>query len=247
MRVRGALHMHSTFSHDGTLSVRELAEWYRRHDYQFIAITEHAEDLDDARMQQLCEESRGHSNESFLIIPGAEFSCGPYHVLGIGAAVAGRQHDALAASETIHRSAGMAVLAHPRRCGWTCPPEILRSVDAVEIWNVGYDGKYLPSAQATSGYAAMKRAHAPLLAIAGHDLHQLGSFYDVALELNVDSLSSTAVLRNLRQGCYMIGSRFFRADSHGHIPASQAALLRLLGGQLRAVRRARSLVLELLP
>lgn len=247
MHVRGAIHMHSTLSHDGTLSLEELAAWYRRHNYQFIAITEHAEDLDASRVQALREQCREHSSESFCVIPGAEFSCGAFHILGIGAAIGGTQTDALAAIETIHRYDGMAILAHPKRCGWSCPAEILRAVDAVEIWNVGYDGKYLPSARAAEGYAAMKRTHAPLLAVAGHDFHQVGSFYDVALEMDVATLSAGAVLSALRHGRFRIRSRFFRAGSQGQISAPKATLLRVLGGQLRVIRRARSLVLELLP
>lgn len=239
--------MHSTFSHDGTLTLAGLADWYRRKNYQFIALTEHAEDLDQEASRALLEECLELSSARFCVIPGVEFSCSDAHVLGIGVVTSAGRADALEAAETIHRQGGIAVLAHPKRFGWSCPDEILRAVDAVEIWNVGYDGKYLPQARATGSYTAMKRIHSSLLAMAGHDLHQIGSFYDVALEMNVGTLSVGAVLSNLRHGHYTIRSRFFRAGSRGEISASRATLLRLLSGQLGTIRRARSLVLELLP
>ena len=246
MRIRGAIHMHSTFSHDGTLTMGELAMLYRRNGYQFIAITEHAEDIDDRSAKRLLDQCREHSRDGLCVIPGSEFSCGEFHILGIGAVTEDRQADAIAAAETIHRRGGVAVLAHPKRFGWKCPEEILRAVDAVEIWNVGYDGKLLPSARAADAYAAMKRAQSSLLAVAGHDLHRMASFYDVALVMDVDEPTSAAILSNLRQGNYAIESRFFRAGSDGKISKPRPAVLRMLSGQLSTMRRARSLVAGLL-
>ncbi len=247
MHIRGAIHMHSAFSHDGTLTVAGLATWYRRKNYQFIAITEHAEDLDDGKMQELREQCDANSGDQFCIIPGAEFSFSTFHILGIGAAVAPGEADALPAIERIHRCGGMAVLAHPKRFGWTCPADILQALDAVEIWNVGYDGKYLPSEQAGTGYAALKRINPSLLAVAGHDLHRLESFYDVALEMEVANLSSLEILENLRHGLYAIKSRFFRAGSDGQIWKPRKEFLPLLAGSLSSMRRVRSSLLEFLP
>jgi predicted metal-dependent phosphoesterase TrpH len=246
VRIRGAIHMHSIFSHDGTLSVAELAALYRRNNYQFIAITEHAEDLDGASAERLLDQCREQSRDGLCVIPGSEFSCGEFHILGIGVVTADRPADAIAAAETIHHRGGMAVLAHPKRFGWKCPVEVLRAVDAVEIWNVGYDGKFLPSARAAEAYAAMKRAQPPLLAVAGHDFHRQASFYDVALVMDAAEPTTAAILSNLHQGRYVIKSRFFRAGPDGKISKPRPAFLRMLSGQLSTMRRARSLVAGLL-
>ena len=244
MRIRGAIHMHSTFSHDGTLSVAELAALYRRNNYQFIAITEHAEDLDDRSAERLLDQCREHSCDQLRVIPGAEFSCGEFHVLGIGVVTAERQANAIAAAETIHRRSGMAVLAHPKRFAWKCPADILRAVDAVEIWNVGYDGKFLPSAKALGAFVTMRQNNPCLLAVAGHDLHRRDSFYDVALEMDTPSLRADSILENLRHGRYVMRSRLFRAGSDAQVPRGRATCLRILSKQLGHVRRARSLALE---
>ena len=243
MRTRGAIHMHSTFSHDGTLTVAELAGLYRRNNYQFIAITEHAEDLDEESVERLLEQCRDNSSHGFCVIPGAEFSCGDFHILGIGAVTAARQHDAFAAIETIHALNGIAVLAHPKRFGWRCPVEILQAVDAVEIWNVGYDGKFLPSAKALGEFAAMRRVNPGLLAVAGHDLHRWDSFYDVAMQTDTPSLSADSILECLHRGRYEMRSRFFHAGAQAQVSRGRATCLRLLSKQLGHVRRARSLAL----
>jgi predicted metal-dependent phosphoesterase TrpH len=41
MRVRGALHVHSKLSHDGTLTISDLVQLYRRNGYQFLALGDH--------------------------------------------------------------------------------------------------------------------------------------------------------------------------------------------------------------
>lgn len=233
--------MHSTFSHDGTLSVAELAALYRRNKYQFIAITEHAEDLDERSAERLLDQCREQSRDGLCVVPGAEFSCGEFHVLGIGVVKAGRQADAMAAAATIHRHGGFAVLAHPKRFGWKCPVEVLRAVDAVEIWNVGYDGKFLPSARAFDEFASMRRVNPALLAVAGHDLHRRESFYDVGMEMDAKSLCADSILESLRHGGYEIRSRFFHAGPDARVSRSRITCLRLLGEQLRYVRRARTL------
>lgn len=62
MRVEGALHIHSTFSHDGTFSIAELAGWYAAHGYQFISIGEHSQDLDAPKASELCGECAENSS-----------------------------------------------------------------------------------------------------------------------------------------------------------------------------------------
>lgn len=246
MQIRGAMHLHSTFSNDGTLTIAELAGLFRQRGYRYIAITEHAEDLDDGKKQTLLERCRQWSRDGFCVIPGAEFTCAEQHILGIGA-VGASQTDALEAIEMIHGSGGMAVLAHPSRVGWKCAARILQAVDAVEIWNVGYDGKFLPPANAFAGFAAMRQVNPGLLALAGHDLHRRESFYDVGLEMDLPSLSADSILEGLRRGRYQIGSRFVRIGSRADISPVKAKWLQLLSEQLRYLRSARSFLMELRP
>lgn len=242
MRIKGALHVHSTLSHDGAMTIGELAQLYSRRGYHFVALTEHAEDMDNGAVELLVRRSREHSCAEFCFIPGLEFSAlSPFHILGLGLSRIFPQEDRLALIEQIRSSGAMAILAHPKRTAWNCPQPILQAVDAVEIWNVGYDGKFLPSGRALREFASMRRINPRLMAVAGHDLHRRESFYDVALEMDVASLSTGQILDNLRNGRYVIQSRFFRCASDASISPARATCLRTISEQLENLRRARSL------
>jgi hypothetical protein len=245
VRIRGALHVHSKLSRDGTMTIKELMIWYRQHGYQFVAMGEHAEDLDEAKVQALLEQSAENSNDAFCVIPGIEFAGNnDIHILGIGVARLFCARNPESVVEEIHKQGGLAVLAHPKRIGWVCPAEVLLVVDAAEIWNVGYDGKYLPSVKALGGFRRMQQTNPKLLAVASHDFHRTTSFYDVAIEMDVASLSRDAILRNLQQGSYRIRSHFFRCDSGARISRMKAASLQLLSQQLSHIRKIRTVLLR---
>lgn len=248
MRVKGALHVHSTLSRDGSLTIEEIARWYRRNGYHFVAMGEHAEDLNDAKVQALREQSGENSSETFCVIPGIEFvGSNDVHVVGIGAVSLIHEGDPVPIVREIHAQGGLAILAHPKRIGWKCPADVLLAVDAAEIWNIVYDGKYLPSAKALNAFRKMRQINPKLLAVASHDFHRTASFYDVAVEMDVEFLSREAILGNLRRGCYSIRSRFFRADAEGRVSKVNEALLRLFSQQLSRLRKARSAILRSAP
>lgn len=245
MRVRGALHVHSKLSRDGTMTIAELAQWYWRRGYHFLAMGEHAEDLDTAKVQALLDQSSESSNDEFCVIPGIEFAATDLiHILGIGATNLIAKSDPQSVAREIHRQGGVAVLAHPKRMGWECPQEVLLAVDAAEIWNVGYDGKYLPASEAWRGFQRMRQSNPKLLAVASHDLHRTASFYAVAIEMVVASLSRNAILSNLQQGRYDIRSPLFRCDAKAQISKVKVASLRFLSQYLHAVRKARAVLLR---
>ncbi len=245
MRIRGALHVHSKLSRDGTMTIAELVRWYTQNGYQFLAMGEHAEDLDQAKVQALREQCIENSNDTFCVIPGIEFAGNnDMHIIGIGVVRLICAKDPLTVVREIHKQGGLAVLAHPKRIGWQCPAEVLLAVDAAEIWNVGYDGKYLPSVKALGGFRRMQQINPKLLAVASHDFHRTASFYDVAIEMDVASPSPDAILRNLQQGCYGIRSRFFRCDPEARMSRMKTTSLRLLSQQLSNIRKARTVLLR---
>lgn len=240
MRVKGALHVHSTLSHDGTLTIPELAMWYKPRGYHFIAIGEHSQDLDEGKVELLKEQCAEFSGPQFLIIPGIEYSCRDgIHLFGIAATGLTRQTDPVAVVHHIHDQGAFAILVHPKRLKWNCAVDLLNTVDAVEIWNVAYDGKYLPPYQAPDAFRRMRRTNPRLLAVAGHDLHRKAAFHDVGIETQLPELSSVCVLRNLREGAYVIRSRFFRADSHAPLSWTHTVLLSFMSWHLNNLRKAR--------
>lgn len=245
MLIRGALHVHSSLSHDGTLTIAELAQWYRARGYGFIALAEHSQDMDQAKLRALAEQSSDNSSETFCVIPGLEFACrGGLHILGIGITSLLNVFEPAAVTHGIHQQNGYAVLAHPKRNNWKCPLHVVRMIDAAEIWNVAYDGKFLPSPQSLVGFPRLRQVNPRLFAVAGHDFHRQAGFYNVAIELDVSSLSAPSILQALRLGLYRIRARLFSCNAHADLSWLQRARSRCLGWQITKLREARDLFLR---
>ena len=241
MLIRGALHIHSTLSRDGTMTIAELARYFKQKGYQFLAMGEHAEDLDQAKVQALREQSAANTDNEFCVIAGIEFAVtGQIHIVGLGVANLISLENPAHVADEVRERGGFSILAHPKRAGWNYPDEILRAVDAVEIWNIGYDGKYLPCAKALPALDRMRKIHPRLRVIASHDFHRQASFYDVAIEMDVSALSRDVIIENLKSGAYTVRSSFFSCDSDGRTSAAGAALVRHVSGSLEKVRKARS-------
>jgi predicted metal-dependent phosphoesterase TrpH len=222
------------------MTIEELAEWYVERGYQFIAIGEHSEDMSEEKVEILKRQSTGHSRDGFCIIPGIEYSCtAGIHIFGLGALRLTREANPVRVAEEIRTQGGIAILAHPYRYNWDCAPELLKAVNAVEIWNVAYDGKYLPSAQAPEALYGMRRINPELLAIAGQDLHGKAGFYDVAVQTEADYLTPEAIRSSLLRGDYLIKSRFFQITGRAHFSSLKSTFLRVGSWQLGNLRKAR--------
>jgi len=236
MRLKGALHVNSTLPHDGTMTIAELAEWCITRGHQFIAIGEHSRETSGGKVEILKGQSTDHTRDGLGIIPGIEYSCGGgIHIPGRGALGLTRERDPVVVVEETCAYGGLAILAHPYRYNWTCAPELLRAVNAVEIRNVGYDGKYLPSARAPG---ALRRINLELLAIAGQDLLRKPACNDVAAQREAECPALEEIRSNLRRGDYIIKSRFFQTKGRPRLSSLKAALLRVASRQPEHLRKA---------
>jgi hypothetical protein len=203
-------------------------------------MSEHAEDMNQAKVQALCEQSAANSDEEFCVVPGIEFAVTrQIHIVGVGVVNLIRLDSPAYVAERMREQKGFSILAHPKRLGWDCPAEVLRAVDAVEIWNIGNDGKYLPSSKALPAFVRMREQNPQLHAMASHDFHRRASFYDMAVEMTVASLSTEAILENLKHGSYTVRSPFFNCDSAGRASVAGAALVRHVSAPLEKLRKVR--------
>ena len=82
--VKGAFHIHSTYSGDGELELSRIKDLYFSDGYNFLAINEHQHDMDQFKFGRLVDECERLSEREFLLIPGIEFNCYRNHILGIG-------------------------------------------------------------------------------------------------------------------------------------------------------------------
>src|SRR5437899_8953190 len=71
--IKGVLHVHSVFS-DGEEPLDRVVETLRQAGMSFAAVSDHAEAFDDRRMEDYIRICETLSTETFVVIPGLEFS-----------------------------------------------------------------------------------------------------------------------------------------------------------------------------
>ncbi len=216
--VKGIIHVHSDFSRDGLSSVDNLADFAREAGFQFVGLTDHAEDLSLEDRQCLRRECEDHSDDSCVMIPGLEFRCdNDIHILGLGISGDIPSSDPVIVTIQIRTMGGLAVLAHPGRNGYQFPPELFGVLDGIEIWNAGYDGRFIPP---MANLRLLQEARGPNPAIVGFggaDLHWLNRPPGVVLELGVNGTAAVdkgVVLQHLRSGRFSICGRYITFDAN---------------------------------
>jgi len=228
------------------MTIAEIGKWFRSRGFQFVAMGEHSQDMSEEKVSSLREQCSAESAADFCLIPGIEYSCQPagMHILGVGALGSYRGPDPVEAARCIRSEGGFAVLAHPRRIGWSCSDDLARAVHAVEIWNLAYDGKFLPPVQAPSGFERMQRQNPELLAVASHDAHRTVGFYDVGIEMETPALTRDAIVARLQEGHYRIQSRYFSAGPREPFARGKAFYVPFLSAQLSTLRKIRTMWLR---
>jgi len=213
----GIIHVHSTFSRDGLCSIADLAEFARKVGFQFVALTDHAEDLsaeDLGRFPQLC---RRHSDESMVMLPGLEFRCrNDIHLLGIGIACPIQSSDPVTVATHIRAEGGLAILAHPSRSDYRCPPELWAVLNGIEVWNVGYDGRFVPPMPGFRILQEARRANPSVFGFGGADSHGLHRPPGVMLQLRGNGElggDATMILRHLKSGQFIVRGKYVAFDA----------------------------------
>ncbi len=205
MMYRGIIHVHSTHSYDGKLSLPELKSLLRANGLSFACMTEHTDRLTKEAADSFVAECRALSDETFLFLPGFEVPYKKAHVLHIGAtdfqtAVAEDGH-ALAAWRAV---TPLVVLAHPVRNQYVVDDALLASLDGVEIWNQQYEGKYAPRCRSAALLCTLRQKKS-LIATGGVDLHRADHLGSPVTEVVIASLKPGALLEALAAGAYVFG------------------------------------------
>lgn len=108
--VKGNVHTHTTQS-DGLFSPQQAIDWYRRHGYDFLAITDHWV-LTPGRIVA----------DDFVTVTGTEVDGAGYHMLALGLDALPDQKDADAIqriTDSILAAGGLPFIAHPYWTGQT--------------------------------------------------------------------------------------------------------------------------------
>lgn len=138
--LKGNTHAH-TLESDGDSPPAVVAEWYKRHGYNFLVLSDHNVWVDPAKLAHLVDSS-------FLLIPGEElttaFQRKAVHVNGLNIphVIVPRTDSTLLGTvqknvDAVREAAGVPHINHPN-FGWSLTPEILARVRGdklIEIFN----------------------------------------------------------------------------------------------------------------
>jgi len=240
---KGALHLHTTLSHDGLMSLEELAAFLKGKGYDYLALTEHSYDVDKNSMRLLVEKAASLSSPDFLIIPGVEFRCdGWIDIIGYGVTDLIDDEDPAAVIDHIHDHGGIAVFAHPNVRQYPIDDSWVSKLDGCEIWNVSNEGKFLPRPGAIRKFDHLASARPGMLAFTGLDLHRTDSYCDLVVETHAASLTRDDILRALKAGDFTSRSPLFSLKASGKVSAVSLARVRVLRPLLDGVRGIRNMV-----
>jgi hypothetical protein len=144
--LRGTIHFHSTYSHDGKSTLTEIAMTLKDRGFSFCVMTEHFEDLDAARFDQYVKEAAAVTQASgFLLIPAVELDLSGLHTILFPV----RTHEEvvrLASDGSESEPRLFKLLAHPTKYRLDKVLQHLEkhNIDGVELWNQEADGRFLP-------------------------------------------------------------------------------------------------------
>lgn len=210
-KLKGAVHIHTSVSYDGTMSLKEISSFLKKKKFDFVLITEHSENVSNGVMDRLTEECKRFSSSEFLIIPGLEFRCrDDLHILGLGINKTFESDDPLKVIQHINQQGGVAILAHPTKKNYNLDKAWIKKLDGAEIWNLAYDGKFLPQAESIRMFEKLVEQNSRLKPVVGMDLHQEKNYYDIALRIERKNLNQNQILKDLREGNFTLESTFFK-------------------------------------
>ena len=224
MTTIGAVHVHSTYSHDGRDTLPELQASAASRGIAFIGLTDHAEDFDEGVFSRFTAECAALSAGGPRLIPGLEFRFAGLkglHLLALGLT---RWIEPATVAEFMamtRGTAGLTIAAHPILPKYTYPAAVLDGIDAIEVWNASYNTRYLPDPRAIRLLREIRRRRPEVVAVAGLDQHDARN----DRETRVEVFDAGDPLAALRAGHFRNIGRTMSFDAHAELgPATNAAL-----------------------
>ena len=200
---RGITHVHSTYSFDGTMSLKQIRTLCRQAGYSFALMTEHIEGMSTESLAAFIVECHQLSDEQFAFVPGLEFHAECVSTNGIRETVDMRLDRRRLLAECLRQDT-FNVLVHPRLLVERRRAALPDAVHAVEVWNAKYDGARYPSPRGLSFFGALSREHR-CSAVVGIDLHHPAQLVPLYLSVELEQLAMRPLLQALRSGHQRIG------------------------------------------
>lgn len=214
MTITGAIHVHSSFSYDAKLPVREIRAIAEARGLSFLCFTEHTDELTPENAEAFVAACREASDERFVCIPGFEVNYGGAHILMLGCRTFLGQFAKPEDLPLWKAGAALAVHAHPHRDGYREDETLASVADGIEIWNAQYDGIRAPR---NGARRMLARTGGAKKAFAGWDFHRASHDGGPLLAVHVDAITEESILASLKTGNYTISSAAASLGSDGKL------------------------------
>lgn len=203
-RYRGFAHCHSNYSYDGRYSYAELRELFLKKDLDFVCMTEHIEQLDQAKVDAIINDCRTNSDHEFLFIPGIEMDDFVIYFVGIN-----HVNIDFSSPKTIFDSllpvSHLCVFSHPIKANYQYPQWLMELCNGVEIWNTKHDGIHFPRKQSMNLLQRVQKIRPGAVPLAGMDFHNQSHLSPANIQLsNHGPLTEDFVLNEIKQGRFVI-------------------------------------------
>lgn len=218
-RVRGIIHIHSTYSYDGTAPIEAIVNEAKRLGYSFIAFTEHAESMDEDSMSRYVKQCKELQTSEFMVIPGLEVRCNNgTHLLAIKVKKHIKSASILEASKEIKDCGGICIVAHPSNNEHNLSAEEIRCVDGMEIWNSSRrSGLTIPNMGPMRVLRRLRNKNKKMYLYSGLDLHELREMKSFWIEAPAYCKNETELLEAFRSGKFFTTNGIISVSSSGYL------------------------------
>ncbi len=216
MKIKGVMHVHSTYSYDGKESLQSLRSFLMAQGIQFCCLTEHTDKMTIEQARLFVQECKVLSGSQFLFIPGFEVPFKNAHILLVGCEVFLGQFADVELLKMWSQKSALTILAHPVRNHFKVDETMESVIDGIEVWNQQYEGKYVPRVRSCRLFFKVSAKNPNLLATGGLDFHRKEHFGAPLYSLELEHLTQEAVLVALKKGEYTFGTDSVSVHSSGY-------------------------------
>jgi len=216
--LKGIAHVHTTFSHDGEISLERLANICSIRNIDFVLISEHAQDLDQNSFADFIKNADQCSTNRTLLIPGLEFEGkNDVHLLtyGISSFIDPREN-LLEIATSVQKQGGLNIIAHPKRNGYFVPDDLVGFMNGIEIWNTKMDGSFAPNAKSLALLRSLRLRNAKVYGYAGLDLHWEKQKIMVFVNVFGAYPQKSALFGALKNGNFTVSNAFLNLKPDGN-------------------------------
>jgi hypothetical protein len=207
-KIRGVLHIHTSFSYDSKLVLDNLAKFYKNQEYEFMVLAEHPRGFTNKRFNALLSKCRRLSDKNFTVIPGLELEIEGLHILAIGIQKFIKEKSFDKVISLVKKQNGLCILAHPNKYE-NLDIKKISKLDGIELWDSKHDSRYFPRPNNFKLLNKIRKYNKKAIGTGGLDLHhtpdQVKTVF-ISVDYNRHELRNNFIIEKLRNNQFSISN-----------------------------------------